>query len=123
MTKRIINGKVYDTDTAKLICNHTDSNGTTYLYRKKTGEYFARRIFDPPWDCQSTILPLSWDDADKIAKAAGFGPLEESIEPKDAITINVDSDTYKALYKIASSTGQSLTSIINKAIKNYLKQP
>lgn len=123
MTKRIINGKVYDTETAKLICKRTDDNGTTYLYRKKTGEYFARRDFLPPWDFQNTILPLSWDDADKIAKAAGFGPLEQSIEPKDAITINVDSDTYKALAKIASNTGQSLTSIINNAIKYYLKQP
>lgn len=123
MTKRIINGKVYDSDTAKLICNHTNDICTTYLYRKKTGEYFARRDYLPPWDCQNTILPLSWDDADKIAKAAGFGPLDKSIEPKDSITINVDSDTYKALAKIASNTGQSLTSIINNAIKNYLKQP
>lgn len=45
--KKIINGKKYDTDTAKLI--GSDGNGLAYsdfrwmheeLYRKRTGEYF-----------------------------------------------------------------------------------
>lgn len=47
--KKIINGKMYNTETATFVCNYW--NGLSYfdfryvtedLYRKKTGEYFIK---------------------------------------------------------------------------------
>ncbi len=44
--KRIINGKKYDTDTAKCVGEHMNSEAGIYeyvlqsLYKKKTGEFF-----------------------------------------------------------------------------------
>ena len=42
--KKIINGKKYDTETAKLLATSTRGNGFDYcreeLYRKRTGEFF-----------------------------------------------------------------------------------
>jgi hypothetical protein len=82
--KKIINGKKYDTDTAKFICstdintnksgNHIYVNDYFYwnrdLYLKKTGEYFVHNV--NYWDNEDVtigIQPLSLDQAKRFAES------------------------------------------------------
>lgn len=70
--KRILRGRKYDTDTARLVkewsnCDNYGSPYTRYdnqfylvqLYRKQTGEYFLYG----ETTCTQKILPLDADDA------------------------------------------------------------
>lgn len=75
--KKIINGKMYNTETAKELANRSYSNprGFDYisetLYQKKTGEYFLYGIggastkyavsvgIDGWWSGGSEIIPMS----------------------------------------------------------------
>lgn len=68
--KKIIKGKRYDTDTAKLICdNENYSNGTLSswdeIYRKKTGEFFFYHCSTGfnCWDKAKYIKPLTEEKA------------------------------------------------------------
>ena len=83
--KKIINGKMYNTDTAAFIGSY--SNGYDYhiygwlkevIYKKKTGEYFmsvecesltpyAKECLDG-WAPGVSIIPLSVDEAMKWAE-------------------------------------------------------
>jgi len=83
--KKIINGKKYDTETAKIL----GSAGYSYpgdfsywqetLYRKKTGEFFVHGIGGPlskyarsiglnEWTGGEEIIPLSPKEAQKWAE-------------------------------------------------------
>jgi hypothetical protein len=83
--KRIINGKKYDTDTAKNLGSAGYSHPGDFafwserLYRKRTGEYFlhgiggamskyARRIGLNEWSGGEEIIPLSLEEAQKWAE-------------------------------------------------------
>ena len=65
--KKIINNKLYDTDTAKAVSSRIDLGsveGVFYgktLYRKRTGEYFVYR--EGYRDMTDGIEPLSYDEA------------------------------------------------------------
>lgn len=77
--KRIIKGKKYNTETAKLIDFYGDGEGFTrwkeYLYRKKTGEFFLHGMGGPlTWYAEhrgseswgsELIIPLSLEEARK----------------------------------------------------------
>ena len=100
--KKIINGKLYNTQTAKALAsrdNHCQPGSFDYvtetLYRKKTGEFFlsgsggARTIYAEPCEGgsrgSSRIVPLTeaearewaeaYADADKYMEI--FGAVEE----------------------------------------------
>ena len=100
--KKIINGKLYDTETAKALAsrdNHCQPGSFDYveeiLYRKKTGEFFlrgsggARTIYAEPCEGgsrgSSRILPLTVAEAREWAEAYAdadtyieiFGEVEE----------------------------------------------
>lgn len=62
--RRIVQNKVYDTDTAKYIGTNTVS-GTRSLYRKVTGEYF---IYDKELPGSKAILPMDYTVANDWAK-------------------------------------------------------
>ena len=83
--KRIINGKKYDTDTAKILGSAGYSHPGDFsfwaerLYRKRTGEFFlhgiggpmsryARRIGPDEWIGGEEIRPLSLEEAQKWAE-------------------------------------------------------
>ena len=100
--KRIINGRRYDTETAKLLGQASYSNSTDFaywseeLYVKRTGEYFlygeggpmskySQQVGQNEWTGGQEIIPLSlkeakkWTekylDADEYEKI--FGKVEE----------------------------------------------
>ena len=82
--KKIINGKKYDTDTAKKIATHSRCHGdfsdySETLYLKKTGEFFLYGSGGPmskyatpagqnSWSGGSEIIPLSKEKAQKWAE-------------------------------------------------------
>lgn len=85
--KKIINGRMYNTETAKLVGFYRSSgiaiNDFKYfeetLYRKKTGEFFLRgeggpasrytkSIGNNSWTGDIKIIPLSLDSAKKWAE-------------------------------------------------------
>ena len=101
--KKIINGRLYDTDTAKEIDVYGNGLGprdfrnySETLYLKRTGEYFlcgeggpmskyARSCGGNSWSGGSGIIPLTAEEArewgEKHMSAddyiAAFGPVEE----------------------------------------------
>lgn len=100
--KKIINGKLYNTDTAKRLgewANDITDNlhwVSETLYQKQRGEFFlhgeggpsskyAESIGQGSWSSGEKIIPLSYDAAqawaeehlDANAYQATFGPVEE----------------------------------------------
>lgn len=101
--KKIINGKKYDTTTAKCMGEWTNNASRSdfnwcseMLYRKRTGEFFlygeggpmtryAHCYEDGNWGYGKDIIPLSYEDAQKLAEKhldadeyeAIFGEVEE----------------------------------------------
>ena len=69
--RKIINGKMYNTETAKLICNREERDGcnwyTGQVYKKNTGEYFLYE--DNPY--MEHITPLSKEDAKQWIEIRG----------------------------------------------------
>lgn len=83
--KKIIKGKLYNTDTAKLLGNcsryspNDISHVSEYLYLKKNGEYFlhgeggplsiyAEQIEQNEWSGGERIIPLTYEKAKKWAE-------------------------------------------------------
>ena len=64
--KRIINGKKYDTDTAKCVGEHMNSEASIYeyvlqsLYQKRTGEFFLCGYGE---FIGTEVTPLTLDEA------------------------------------------------------------
>lgn len=95
--KKIINGKKYDTETAKAVAY--DRNGYSYrdfkwweetLYQKKTGEFFlhgqggamskyAKSCGQNSWCGGSEIIPMTLDEASKWAEEHIDGDVYENI--------------------------------------------
>ena len=69
--KKIINGKMYNTETAKLLCEACGRRGSAswwkeQLYRKKTGEYF---LFGEGGPGSRWAVPLdinSWNEGEDV---------------------------------------------------------
>lgn len=84
--KKIINNKVYDTETAKLLgrmdngCGYNDFNWVSEsLFRKRTGEFFllgeggantryASSVGDNSWSSGSAIIPIGEERAREWAE-------------------------------------------------------
>ncbi len=83
--KKVINRKMYNTDTAERICFRRDSYEDNYttLYRKKNGEFFflreelngRSRIRLPYWETEAMDFAEENLDGDTYEKF--FGPVEE----------------------------------------------
>lgn len=78
--RKIVNGRLYDTDTAEKISSYEYGNPGDFtrvfeeLYRKKNGEFFiyggggwlskyAKSVGDNSYSGSETIIPLSDDEA------------------------------------------------------------
>lgn len=140
--KKIIGGKIYDTDTATRIdvmSNNRSYSDFSYfsetLYRKRTGEYFlygeggpmskyAVSRGDNSWSGGSAIIPLSYDkakewaeenmDADDYQKEFG----EVSEEDDDVRTsFQLPADVAAKLERMAAKAGTSKSAIICTLIR------
>lgn len=72
MTKKIINGKKYDVETARLVDRWTYGNPSDFYYQdemllcKTTGEYFLYAQGGPLSDYRTYSSPTSWGGGEDI---------------------------------------------------------
>ena len=139
--KKIINGKVYDTDTAERVGswdNGKYTNDLYYcsedLYRKRTGEFFLYGEGGPgskyavscgsnSWSGGEKIIPLTYDAAQKWAEClsgeeyeAIFGTVEED-ESRVKVTFSISAAAADKLRKAADKAGLSLSAYLETLIQ------
>ncbi len=143
--KKIINGKLYNTDTAKKIAEWSTDlplNDNAYytetLYRKRTGEYFTYGEGGPAskyaesymgsWIGGDAFTPLTPEQAEQEASEhldaeeyeKIFGPVNEGEQLKD-IHVQVSEKQYAELKEKASENGVSMREVVNQALNAFLE--
>lgn len=139
--KKIIGGKVYDTETAKRMGFYSNGGGwrdfnhiEETLYRKKTGEFFlfgeggpATRYAEPEgqnsWSGGSRIMPMTYDEAREWAEKnldadeyeEIFGTIEES-DDKIQVAIYVNSAKWEAAKREAQKRGVGISDYIDSLL-------
>ena len=134
--KKVINGALYDTETAKLLGEDSYSNPgdvhhwTEQLYRTKSGKYFlhgeggamtkyAVCVAQNEWSGGEKIIPLDLDSAQKWAEEHLDG--DEYIrafgEPEERTTIMISAATKARLSDIKAKTGKSFGDIVADAVE------
>lgn len=143
--KRIIDGKKYDTETAKEVgfwtneYNKFDFNFVKEtLYLKRTGEFFlfgegganskyARQCGGNSWDSGSEIIPLDFQsaklwsedylDVDTFEKY--FGEVVEDNE-KRIVSFSISNDLYEKIKRASSASGigpsEFVSSVLEKEV-------
>lgn len=137
--RKIIKGKMYDTDTAVSIGDwgtgyrsDLDYCGET-LYRKRTGEYFvhgeggARSKYAQPdfggWSGGSAIVPLSYDAAREWAERhldadtyeTEFGKVSEG---EAVVSARVSLAAKRALEREAVRTGETQARVVERLLES-----
>jgi hypothetical protein len=139
--KKVINGKVYDTETAKRVGEYEPNpyRSDFYwfcetLYQKKTGEFFlhgdgnanskySRSCGQNEWCGDEKIIPMAYAQAQKWAEEhltgdeyiAIFGEPEED-EEKAQIHINLSKGAISKLKQAAQKSGLTVSAYIEKMI-------
>lgn len=145
--KKIINGKLYDTDTAKELGSWSNAGGwrdfshmEETLYRKRTGEYFlhgeggpmtkyAQTVGQNGWSGGSKILPLSAEAARKWAEEhlnadeymALFGEPEEDSTERATLCVQLPAPLAARIRANASEAGLTLTAYLVRVLTDALK--
>lgn len=123
--KKVINGKLYNTDTAKEIGYDNDNptgNWYEYLYQKKTGEFFVEH-----WDAWSGchIDPISFREAQEWVEkhmdgddyCKLFGDPDEDADDV-LLGVRVAATAAAKLKRLAAESGKSQNNIIEELIMN-----
>lgn len=144
--KKIINGKLYDTEKAKCVGEWSNNRGYSdfshveeELYRKRTGEFFlfgkggpmskyAVSCGDNSWSGGSEIIPLSASKARQWAEenldaddyAAIFGMPDEGTDEKETLCIQLPADLMARLRAGASEAGTSLTAHVEAVLRKNI---
>lgn len=140
--KRIINGKVYDTDTAKEVgkwenygswrdFNHMEET----LYQKRTGEFFlygqggphtkyAVSVGQTSWEGGSKIIPLTWENArdwaEKNLDAEDYERIFGEVLEDDSrvvVTLSLSAGVVEFAKRKAAQNGVSLSAYFESVIK------
>ena len=139
--KKVIRGRLYDTDTAQLIAERSgggNSRDFSYweenMYRKKTGEYFLYCYGGPLSQYAShfgtssgygeDIRPLTFSEAREWAEMNmdGDGYIAEFGEPvedysRKSVTFSIKASNAEMLKKKASETGKSMSQLVDELIE------
>ena len=133
--KKIIGGKLYDTDTAQFLASRSSPGSGDFtsfcerLYRKRTGEYFIhgeggamtkyreRQGYDS-WGWGEQIIPLTYDEAQDWCEKymtteeyqAEFGPVSEGERVK--LSVSLDAAVADRIRKAAAAAGISVSECI-----------
>ena len=142
--KKIIKGKLYDTDKARYMGGDSGGEGLSYwseeLYQKRTGEFFlygqggamthyAVATGDNNWKGGAEIIPLSYDKAREWAEAhlsaeaysEIFGmPGEDAGDA--ALNIQIDAGLMARLRARAAEDGTTLTACVEFLLNTALNQ-
>lgn len=139
--KKIINNKVYDTDTAECVAvwdNGLNTSDFNYcaesLYRKRTGEFFlhgeghinskyAVSCGSNEWRWGEKIIPLTYDAAQKWAERLSgekyekiFGTVTEDSDEKVKMTFYISAPAADRLRKSADKAGISISAYLESLI-------
>ncbi len=140
--KKIISGKVYDTDTAKELgswCNAGSWRDFNHmeetLYRKKTGEFFlhgeggpmtkyAQAVEQNSWSGGSRIMPMTFAEAREWAEThldadeyeAIFGAVSED-GSRVQVCYSLSASTVEAIKRKAAEAGVSASAYIDGLVK------
>lgn len=135
--KKIINGKIYNTDTAEKIGARDNgylANDFNYceesLYRKRTGEYFlfgeggartryATQLGGNSWGGGCAVMPLTYESAREWAEKhltaddyeAAFGPVPED-DGRRNITFSLPAGLVDRIRRDAERSGMSLSAYV-----------
>ena len=136
--KKVIDGALYNTETAKLLGKDSYSNPSDFqhwkeaLYRTKSGKYFLHGVGGPmtkyavsvglnEWSGGEKIIPLDLDSAQKWAEEHLDG--DEYIrafgEPEERTTVMISAATKAKLSDIKAKTGKSFGEIVAEAVAKY----
>ena len=140
--KKIINGKVYNTETAKYLAiyksygswrdfNHIEET----LYQKKTGEFFlhgeggpatkyAETVGQNEWGYGERIMPMTYMEAQKWAEThleadeyeKIFGEITEETDEKQIVSISINSSKWEAAKREAAKKGISISEYIESLL-------
>jgi hypothetical protein len=139
--KKIINGKVYDTEKAKRVAYYSSAGSwrdfqhyEETLYLKKTGEYFlfgeggpmtryARSEGQNSWTGGERIEPLTYAAAMEWAEEhltaseyeSIFGEVEED-DSKVLTTFNLTRATVEKLRRESQERGMSLSALVEEKL-------
>jgi hypothetical protein len=138
--KKIINGRLYDTETAKELGGDRYSNRRNFhhwaetLYKKRTGEFFiygeggplskyAEAVGLNEWSGGERIMPLSYAEAQEWAEnhLSGdeyidiFGEPEED-DTKQKITLSLSAAAIAKAKQEAAKAGITLSAYIENLI-------
>lgn len=141
--KKIIKGKVYDTDTARCVGGDGGGDGfyrwSEELYQKRTGEFFlageggpatkyAYSVGQNKWSGGSKIIPLDVEaarqwaeehlDADDYATLFGE-PFEDDTE-RTAISALLPAGLVRRARQRAADEKITLTAVIEAALSRYV---
>lgn len=136
--KKIIDGRLYDTYTAKLIARYEASYPvddyhyyTEALYKKRTGEYFlhgegnaasqyAKKIDHSIWSAGEALVPLPYDRAVKWAeehmRVEAYKDVFDEVTEDDTRTtihLSVSAAGAERARRIAASRGVSFSSLVD----------
>ena len=140
--KKIINGKKYDTTTARELkgwANHVPASDFSYyeetLYQKRNGEFFlhgrgnaasryATSCGTDGWASGEEIVPLTWEAARKWAEAhlgadayeAIFGEVPED-ESRITTTISLSTGAMERAKRAAAKAGISVSAYLESLIQ------
>ena len=141
--KKIINGRVYDTEKAKELGTYANygswrdfSHLEETLYRKKTGEYFlfgeggpmtryAEAEGQNGWSGGKRIMPMTYDEAREWAEEhleadeyeAIFGEIVEDEDAgKQVVSISVSPAKWEAAKREAARRGIGISEYIESLL-------
>lgn len=139
--KKIINGKRYDTKTAKELNSYSYGYPRDFehweetLYRKNTGEYFlygeggpsskyAESAGGNSWTGGEKIIPLSLEEAKQWAEKhldgdeyeEIFGAVEETADRR-VVTFSLPESAIAAIARIAAEKGISKSDVVALAVE------
>ena len=144
--KKIISGKVYDTETAKRLAwweNMPDRGNFHYcseeLYRKKTGEYFlfgeggpmtqyATTVGQNSWGWGERIMPMSYAEATAWAEEHLDGDKYEEIfgevtedDSKVMANMRLSASTVELLRRRADAEGRGIADLADELLAAALR--
>ena len=138
--KKVIDGALYNTDTAQFLGEWNNELGRRdlnhvyeELYRTKSGKYFLYGEGGPmskysvstgnnSWSGGEHIEPMSPDAAREWAEKhltgdeyeAIFGEVTEASDTKDILKVSIDRNIKQKLIKLREETGKSISQLIEE---------
>lgn len=144
--KKIINGKLYNTQTAKCVgfwCNGGGWGDFNHyeesLYRKKTGEFFlfgeggamskySRSCGQNSWCGGEEIIPLTYEkaqewaekklDADEYMEI--FGEVSEDDEELVFVGVRLTKANAERMRRTSEQTGRTIQTVFNELIERNM---